>query len=392
MSAVTVFTFNDRHIEELLRAARIEHVVVRESELTTLANRATPPDGVLIVDLRDRQSLPAGLVNLKRLHPGANVIIVTSTMDPTLMLEAMRAGVNECVSEPLKPADLETAISRLKERQKAPLAGLVFAFLGSRGGVGTTTVAVNVATELARSDKGSTLLVDLHAAFGDAALFLGAEPRFTLTDAVENANRLDEAFLRGLVVRTKGRPDVLASPPRTRLVPLDANGIRAVVEFAARVYRYVVLDLTLYDPAAPEVLALAAKILVVTNQELTSVRNAARIVGDLKGQYGKDRVAVVVNRADRNAEIGLEDVERAVGQKVEQVLASDYREAIKALNAGVPLTVNGSGRLAAGFRKLASSLASPGPVPEAPAERQRSSIFARFGGRRPPVSLLGAMK
>ena len=77
-------------------------------------------------------------------------------------------------------------------------------FVGAKGGVGTTTVAVNVATALAKlAGTERTLLIDLHVANGDAAVFLGAEPRFSIVDALENTHRLDEAFFRGLIVRTQ---------------------------------------------------------------------------------------------------------------------------------------------------------------------------------------------
>ena len=393
MSAnVTLVTSNDRHLEDLLRAVRIEHVTVGEGHLAAIASRATAPDGVLVVDLRGRQHLPPALVALKQQHPGASVVVVTSSMDPTLMLEAMRAGVNEYVAEPLAAKDLETAIAHVATRFGGAVPGTVLAFVGARGGVGTTTVAVNVATELARLSQ-ETLLMDLHAAFGDAVLFVGGEARFTLVDAVENAKRLDQAFFRSLVVRGKDRPDVLASPSRTSLLPLDAAAIRTVVEFATRCYRQVVLDTTLYDPAAPDVLSLAATIAVVTNQELSTVRSAARIVADLRAQYGKDRVTVVINRADRHAEIGVDDVERAVGQRVRHVLDSDYREAIKALNAGTPLTLGSSRRLRAAFKAMARDLADVAePQPEASGEQERISTFARLVSRRPSVTALGELK
>ena len=118
------------------------------------------------------------------------------------MLEAMRAGVNECVAEPLQAAELETAVTRLLAHKQPVATGQVFAFVGAKGGVGTTTVAVNVATALDRAAGGRTLLVDLHLAHGDAAVFLGVEPRFSVVDALENIHRFDEAFFKGLVVQS----------------------------------------------------------------------------------------------------------------------------------------------------------------------------------------------
>jgi pilus assembly protein CpaE len=111
------------------------------------------------------------------------LIVVASALDPTLMLEAMRSGVTECVTE-IGRGDLEAAISRLVSQRSTPTAaGEVFAFLGAKGGTGTTTIAVNAATTL--STIASTLLIDMHIAGGDAALFLGADPGFSVIDALE---------------------------------------------------------------------------------------------------------------------------------------------------------------------------------------------------------------
>ena len=131
-------------------------------------------------------------------------LLVCSTLAPTLMLEGMRAGIRECVAEPLDPAELEAALARVAA--KGATDGQVFAFIGAKGGVGTTTTAVNVAIELSRSAPKRTLLMDLHMSNGDAGLFLGEQPRFSVADALENMHRLDEGFLRSLVVQEQAAP------------------------------------------------------------------------------------------------------------------------------------------------------------------------------------------
>jgi pilus assembly protein CpaE len=130
----------------------------------------------------------------------------------------------------------------------------VFAFLGAKGGVGTTTLAVNVATALAQSRVGRVLFADLHPAYGDAALFFGAEPKFSVLDALENTHRLDEAFLKGLVVRTKTGLDLLASSDRSTVGSPDAQRVRALIEFVSRHYAHVVLDVPRSDSSALDAL------------------------------------------------------------------------------------------------------------------------------------------
>jgi pilus assembly protein CpaE len=294
----------------------------------------------------------------------------------------MRSGVNEFVCDPVDPAELEAAINRLMtHRPVTPTGpvGQIFAFIGAKGGVGTTTVAVNVATALARlPDRSETLLIDLHVANGDAAVFLGEEPRFSIVDALENTHRLDEVFFRGLITKTKSRVNLLASSDRVMLSPLDVRRVRTLLEFASRHFRYVVLDVPRSDAAILDALEGVNRIVVVANQELSAVRSASRMAASLRQRYGKDKLTVVVSRADRLAEIGQDDVERAVGSPVRHSFPSDYRRALEALNKGRPLTLENHNELSASFVKFAESLAG---VQTARVERSPSR-FGLFGGRR----------
>ena len=165
--------------------------------------------------------------------------------------------------------------------------GVAFAFVGAKGGVGTTTVAVNVASALGRIVPGSTLLLDLHMGNGDAAVFLGAEPRFSIVDALENTHRLDEAFFRNLIVKTKAGVDLLASSDRVMTTPLDVRRIRTLLEIAGRHYRYVVLDVSRSDAAVLDALEGVKQIVIVANQELATVRSASRMVTTLRQRTGR---------------------------------------------------------------------------------------------------------
>ena len=145
------------------------------SDLNSLLQAEAAQPDIVLIDVRGQHRLPSALPLLKRQHPATNVILIASTLDPALMLEAMRAGVNECIAEPLAQADVSAAVNRLLGSARWPPRGAVFAFVGAKGGVGTTTMAVNVATSLAKLSAGRALLIDLHLAYGDAAVFLGAE-------------------------------------------------------------------------------------------------------------------------------------------------------------------------------------------------------------------------
>jgi pilus assembly protein CpaE len=379
---VVVIGAKDREIERLLGALNLRTTQLPIAELATLAHAAARQPDVLVIDLRGGQALPAAVAALKRQHPTTPVLLVTSTLDPAIVLEAMRAGANECIAEPLQAAEIETAVTRLlAHKQPVPSSGgQVFAFIGAKGGVGTTTVAVNVATELGRAAPGRTLLIDLALAHGDAAVFLGVEPRFSVADALDNIHRFDEAFFKGLVVQSPAGPHLLASSDRQLAQTSSVQRVRSLVEFAGGLYTYVVLDVPRSDAAALDALDQAARIVVVANQELATVRNASRIAAALRQRYGNDRVTVMVNRVDTHAEIGRDDVEKVVGTRVVHLVPSDYRMALRALNKGRPLALDNHNKLAASFRELARDLA--GVTPTRPSAPEPGGLFGLLKGRR----------
>lgn len=370
----------DRELEQLLSACGMRTARGSAAELAALVHPGAQQPHVIVVDTRGARAIPPSMAAVKRQHPSVGFLVVASESDPTVLLEAMRAGANEFLQEPITAAALEQAIARLVAQRAAPVAtGEVFALVGAKGGVGTTTAAVNVATALAKAAPSQTLLVDLHLAHGDAALLFGAEPRFSIVDALENTHRFDEAFFRGLVTPTKAGAMLLASSDRPLVQRADMQQLRSVVEFAAQLYRYVILDVPRSDAAALDSLDAASRIVVVANQELPAVRSASRLASALRQRYGRERVLVIVSRFDKQAEISPADIEKVVGAKVEHMLPSDYRLAMQALNRGRPLALDNHNKLAAGFRGLAKDLAKVDPEPQ-----RRSSgggLFGRLTGR-----------
>jgi pilus assembly protein CpaE len=377
---VFIVDSRDRELEQLVQACRMRATRSSAAELAALVHTTSQLPDVIVVDTRGARAIPPSLAAVKRQHPNIGVLVVAADSDPSVLLEAMRAGATEFLQEPLNAPALEEAVSRLMAHRGTPAAaGEVFAFVGAKGGVGTTTAAVNVATALSQVAPSQTLIADLHLTHGDAAVLFGAEPRFSILDALENTHRFDEAFFSGLVVPTKAGPQLLASSDRALLPYGDVQRFRAVVEFAAQHYRYVVLDVPRADGTALDALGSASQIVVVANQELAAARSASRLASALRQRYGRDRVQVIVNRVDKHADITHADIEKVVGSKIEHMLPSDYRLALQALNRGRPLALDNHNALAAGFRGLARALAKVGPEP--PQRQSGGSLFGRLTGR-----------
>ena len=356
---ITVVEGADRQLSAFARNAGLSIVsTIRLESLPVLDRQISQAPDVLVVDLRGENVFPHELGSFKRKYAKTSVVLIVSKLDPALMLDAMRAGVTEVVAEPFTGADLKAAVDRVSGPQVEEVTGGdVIAVLGAKGGVGTTTIAVNIAAAAGAETDSNVIMTDLHAAaHGDVGLLFGIEPRFSVVDALENVRRLDTAFLKGLVVRAKPGVDVLASPETPSVRPPEGRQVRALIDRLAALYRTVVLDVPRSDIGMIEALEPATAILVVVNQELPTVRRAAQIAALLRQRHGKERLGAVVSRYDARAEIGQDDIERVVGLPVWGVLPSDYRLALQAANQGCPLVVDNHSRLADAIRQLAQKV------------------------------------
>ena len=232
------------------------------------ARRRQPDVLVLICTRTTTGSRPI----LKRQHPSTGVLIVADRLEPALLLEAMRAGVTEVVAAPLV-ADIEAAINRLAvQRSVTPDSGMALAFVGARG-VGTTTVAVNVAPRWRGSCRAARCWWTFVCTTRCRRVSV---PNRGSPLSMRSRTRIAsiEAFFRNLIVKTKAGGDLLSSSERVMTSPLDVRRIRTLLEMAERHYRYVVLDISRSD-AVLDALEGVKQIVVVANQELATVRAPA---------------------------------------------------------------------------------------------------------------------
>ena len=376
---ITVLTTSDHQLEELLRSCGAEVTIAGPDALTELANPSARQPDVIVVDARDRSTMPSELAVIKRQHPATGILVALPRLEGTLILEAMRAGANECVADPITRDELNAALARISA-QRPTRRGDVFAVIGAKGGVGATTVAVNVATMLNKLHPSSTLLMDLHLTYGDAAIFLGAEPRFSTLDALENMHRMDASFLRTLVTQTKSGLNLLASSDHAVSTPVDIARVRSLIDLAANEFRFLILDVPRADPAVLDALESVSSVVVVANQDVATIRSAARMTAALEQRYGKERVNVVISRFDSRAEIGQADVERVIGRPVGYLFPNNYPIVLASLNNGRPLVLDNHTKLASALTTFAGHLAG---VPAERPERVKSTGFlSLIGGRR----------
>ena len=336
------------------------------------------PDAV-VIDVRQMPRLPREIAAIRRRFPNSGVVILARTLDSAELLAAMRMGANEWVAEPLVLDELVAAIRRVAREPDAGVVGKMFAIVGAKGGVGSTTVAVNLATSMTLVAKEPALLIDLHPAYGDAAVFLGVDPRFTVVDALQNIDRLDETYLRGLISPTRSGADLLASSNRLTGEVFEARRLRRLLDVATSMYRFVVLDCPRAEPSVLEAIDAASQVVVVANQELTTLRSATRIVSNFRQRCGTDRVKVAMTRFDPKADLDQADIEKVLGGTVHYLFPNDYQTSVGAITRGEPLIVANHSRLASSMVEFAQQL---GGFQAAKKAAPKSGLFGRFGGRR----------
>ena len=375
-------------VVQALRSSGVSLALVEEH-----ASRTDVPD-LVVVDIRGEGSpgLPA-LERVRAKWSAVSIFAVASSSEPDVILQAMRAGANEFFAWPTAdesspPAieGLRAVLGRIVERLHAAQGDTAstsrtFAFFGAKGGAGTTTLAVNCAAELARVSKKPTILIDLNPFVGEVALFLGVRPRFTLLDAADNLHRLDEGFLRELVAKHKSGLDILAgSDVMDRPNGQDAGALEELLQWLGRSYEFVVIDAGNLTNACAEVAVFGSNLIfLVANPDVPSVRNSQRVVDRMEQMgAGKDRVRVLLNRTSEQQFVTSKQIEDALGHPIHHAFESDYRTVSAALNAGVPVALNGSG-LGAQLMQFTRELAGrPTVVEDSKAGRRRGAFLGMF--------------
>ncbi|HTL01887.1 MAG TPA: AAA family ATPase [Vicinamibacterales bacterium] len=371
----------------LLRSSGLSISVADDKHVTT-----APPD-LAVVDIRCGTSTAAEAIErLRAAWPSASIFAVASTAEPDQILQAMRAGANEYLAwdqgGPGAQIDeaFHTALKRTVDRNRpakdSARSGVTLSFFGAKGGVGTTTLAVNSAIEIARLSKRPTLIVDLHQFLGEVTLFLGVRPRFTVIDALDNLHRIDQEFLRELVVKHKSGLDILAGGDQIdRPGPQDAPAIEQLLQTLGRSYDFIVIDAgAITGPAADAAVFAADTVYLVANPDVASIRNAHRLVDRFEQLgAGKDRLRILLNRMSEQHQIAPKQIETTLGHSLHMMFPSDYSVVSAAMNSGVPLTLTNHSELAAQFASFTRDIVKPGST-AAPEEagRPRAAFLGIF--------------
>ena len=263
----------------------------------------------------------------------------------SVIIEAMRAQVRDFLRRPLSNTELQQLLDRVLDRSDDGLAdGKIVSVVSNKGGVGKSTVSVNVACELAKRAPERVLLVDVSLHLGSCAPMLDLTPSTTLASAARERSRLDETLLRKLAVRHECGLDVLAAPiDAVEASDVDDESLSRILSLARRAYDYVVVDtFPMLDGLILAILDVSDRVLVVVQNTVPNVVGAARLLPVLEHVgVPRDRTRVVLNNNFEKCPGGLStaDVAQRLEREVDHVVAYQKR-LILALNTGRPYVLH----------------------------------------------------
>jgi pilus assembly protein CpaE len=270
--------------------------------------------------------------------PGIQVVATHTTCEPALLRDSMRAGVREFLSEPFDMESVAEAlrnVQALLERKPPSYASAeqILSFLPSKAGVGATTLALNISAAIARAKENRVLLTDFDLNSGMLRFLLQLYPEYSVVDAVENVNHLDETIWPQLITSRFGM-DLLHSGRVNPNLRIDPAQVTALLGFMRRNYDALVFDLSgNLERYSLEVMQESRHVFLVCTPEIPSLHLAREKMTFLRSMSMESKVSILLNRVSKRPLFSVEQVEELVGAKVLYSFSNDYYAVNRATTA-----------------------------------------------------------
>lgn len=367
-------------------AEPFKKAVTAMQDLHLLPPDSSGPTDLLIMELSRRPENDFARIEALLTAAHAREIFLTGeTPGPAILMQAMRLGVKEFLAPPLNEKEILAALTRFCQRaeKSSPAApaknGKVISVCGSKGGVGTTTVAVNLAVTCSGGPSPmSVALLDMNTLFGEIPLFLEISPKFHWGEITKNIERLDNTFLMNVLTRHRSGVHVLPSPAYLNGHHSPTPAImQRLLALMRQLFDVVIIDggQSLND-AALKGLQLSDEVLLVSTLSLPCLSNTNRLLQSFTdlGYIKKDRIKVILNRYLKKSEISIEEAEAGISQNIFWCIPNDYKTTMAAINSGKPLVeLSPASPISESFAGLSEKLVAPRPR----AAQKRWSLFAR---------------
>jgi pilus assembly protein CpaE len=356
-----------------------EYTDVTDAALKAPASR---PDVMIVevpIDPARGDSWSATAVErLARRLPETAILATTANASAEFVVQILRAGAMEFVRRPIEPRELVVALeklARLRGRAVQRQPGRVTAVFSAKGGLGATTLAVNLGVCLAEQAAApSTLLVELDTRHSDIVTFLDLRPRYSILDVFESMDRMDESLLQGLMVKHASGLWVLPGPSQIERGYLGAEQVQAGIDLLRGHFDQVVLDLRHdVDPGTIAALEAADTVLFLTSLNVSALRSGAAALAAFR-HLGLDlkKIKVVVMRDGTGEDVTVKHAREALGLPVYWKTPSEYALVVASINSGRPVvSAAPRSKFAKNVRQLSDMLAGDGR-PSAPSTTRRS--------------------
>lgn len=340
----------------------IEGIRFRESQSAELPN-------LVIMDLAEKPEETFTVIrDMGKLGNAPEIFLTAPMPDSAVLLEAMRAGAKEFLAQPIREQEVERAMERYWERagthneksKNEKKSGSLVAFFGGKGGVGTTSIAVNLASALRKLPSNpSVILVDVNQHGGDLPLYLDLQPNHSFRDIAADLSRLDPAFLIRVLTKCESGLRVLPSGyddlSTGRLSP---DCVEATLKLLQASFDYVVIDCGhVLDLTTKKSLELATWIMVTSTLMVPVVHRTKRILELLRGSgFSSNKIRLVINRYVSAEEDVLKETEDILKQKTFWSIPNDYPSSSQSVNSGKSI-IEGAPRspVAKSFKDMAAT-------------------------------------
>ena len=287
-------------------------------------------------------------------YPEAAVIIIEDEFKEETLHKAIFAGAKDVLVYPFVPAKLVDSIYRAHELvkkktflhskslpkvKKQSHLGEVITVFSTKGGVGKTSIAINLAIAIQKQSGKRVALIDLDLDFGNAALALNVVPKYTISDLVDDIKNIDQDLIESYLVTHESGIKILPANGKPQITEfINAEHVEAILRTMQKSFDYIIVDMParFYEPVNPA-FVIADKLFMVTTPEVATIKNVKSALitfNDLN--YPKSKIRIILNRADSKGLIKAKDVESTLNENIYGIINYDYKTAVTSLNEGIP--------------------------------------------------------
>ena len=323
------------------------------------------PQGVVFIDISDYPEKSLNLIkSIKERRKDIVLVALSNRASTDVIIKAMRAGAKEFVTKPVIKTEFFDVIEALKadlQNTDTKESCKIISTFSNKGGIGKTSIAVNLAVELAQLTKEKVALIDLNLQLGDVATFLDMTPPFAMDYIADNIHSLDESELLNTMSKYKNTSLYVIADPLNidKSKEITAEQIKNILSALKKTFSYIVIDIgTNIDSKTITALDMSDLILLIAIVNLPAIRSMQRCMELFeKRKDKKDKIKLVLNRYIENEDIKATDIEEVVKQKVYWKIPNNYLTMMSAINKGVPVNeINPEANIAQNYMEFASKL------------------------------------